>query len=152
MNIAVEIADDRWMSIPDVETLVERTVAACIGADNKREVSILLANDKEMQALNKHWRGKDKPTNVLSFPAAAPPSLPAGEVAPLGDIVLAIETVVNEASLSEKPLENHLSHLIVHGILHLLGHDHETDSDAETMEDRERKILEGLGIPDPYVT
>jgi probable rRNA maturation factor len=150
MNLAVEIADDRWLAIADIETMIERVVAACLDAQESREISVLLANDKEMQMLNKQWRGLDKPTNVLSFPAAVPPGLPAGEAAPLGDVILAFETVVQEAEQSGKPLVAHASHLIVHGILHLLGYDHISDADATRMEARERDILHRLGISDPY--
>jgi probable rRNA maturation factor len=148
----VEIADDRWMAIADIEFLVERVIGASLAGEKPCEVSVLLANDKEIRALNKQWRGQDKPTNVLSFPSVPPPRLPDGHDVPLGDIVLAIETVAKEAEAAEKRIEHHVSHLIVHGILHLLGYDHQSDPEAETMEARERKILAGLGISDPYVT
>ncbi|TIX40762.1 MAG: rRNA maturation RNase YbeY, partial [Mesorhizobium sp.] len=99
--------------------------------------------------LNVGWRGKDKPTNVLSFPAF--PFARGGPLPPmLGDIVLAAETVVREAALEHKPLENHISHLVIHGLLHLLGYDHETDAEAELMEATERAALARLAIPDPY--
>ncbi len=103
-----------------------------------------------MRALNAGWRGKDKPTNVLSFPAS-PAAAPGAALPPmLGDIVLAAETVFGEAALDGKPVEHHLSHLIVHGLLHLLGYDHETDGQAEAMEAVERRALARLAIPDPY--
>jgi probable rRNA maturation factor len=104
-----------------------------------------------MREINREWRGKDKPTNVLSFPAAAQP-VPKGEVAHLGDLVLAWDTVKTEATTQGKPIQDHISHLIVHGLLHLQGFDHEIESEAEIMEARETKILASLGIADPYQT
>jgi probable rRNA maturation factor len=113
------------------------------------EVSFLFTDDAAIQAINNEWRGKDKPTNVLSFPAF--PLRPGMAPKPLlGDIVIALETVQREAFGESKSFENHLVHLIIHGLLHLLGYDHENDSDAEIMESLERKILEALAIPDPY--
>ena len=113
------------------------------------EVSLVFTDDEAIRELNASWRGKDKPTNVLSFPAF--PIAP-GDVLPpmLGDIVLAIETISREASLEEKPFEHHLIHLIAHGFLHLLGYDHETEEEAEVMEAMERRVLARLAIPDPY--
>ena len=109
----------------------------------------MLTDDAGIRTLNHNWRGIDKPTNVLSFPAVA---LPGGGSQPraLGDIAIAYETTRREAETENKPFENHLSHLAVHGFLHLIGYDHETDGDAETMEQLERDILARLGIPDPY--
>jgi probable rRNA maturation factor len=101
-----------------------------------------------VQALNRDWRGIDKPTNVLSFPAPEPA---AGiRPRPLGDIAIAYETTRREAESESKPFAHHLSHLAVHGFLHLIGYDHETDDEAETMENLEREILSQLGVPDPY--
>ena len=95
------------------------------------------------------WRGKDKPTNVLSFPAF--PETKAGPLPPmLGDIVLAAETVAAESELENKPLEHHITHLVIHGLLHLVGYDHETDAQADEMEALERRALARLAIPDPY--
>jgi probable rRNA maturation factor len=114
------------------------------------ELSLVFTDDAKMRALNAGWRGKDKPTNVLSFPAS-PAAAPGAALPPmLGDIVLAAETVFGEAALDGKPVEHHLSHLIVHGLLHLLGYDHETDGQAEAMEAVERRALARLAIPDPY--
>ena len=113
------------------------------------EISVVLSDDEHVRELNKHHRGMDKPTNVLSFPAARTKT-PSGAPRILGDIVLALETVEREAAEESKPLENHISHLVVHGVLHLLGYDHEDDEEAEMMEERERQILTKLGIPDPY--
>ena len=106
------------------------------------ELSILFTNDEAVRRLNAHYRGKDKPTNVLSFPQ------PSGPL--LGDVVLAAETVRAEAALAGKPLEAHMAHLIIHGFLHLLGYDHRGEEEAEAMEAVERAALERVGIPDPY--
>jgi probable rRNA maturation factor len=104
---------------------------------------VLLADDAALRALNRDWRGKDKPTNVLSFPAPQ-----GGEM--LGDIALAAETVAAEAQAQGKPFAAHMAHLLAHGFLHLLGYDHEIEAEAEAMEARERAILVSLGLPDPY--
>jgi probable rRNA maturation factor len=108
-----------------------------------QELSILFTDDAHIQELNRDYRGVDKPTNVLSFPQASGPLL--------GDIVLAYETVLNEAALAGKPFRAHMGHLIVHGFLHLLGLDHVAESEAEEMEALERAALARMGIADPYV-
>lgn len=113
------------------------------------ELGVLFTDDAHIAVLNAEWRGKDKPTNVLSFPSGMPST--AGQLPTLlGDIVLAAETVNAEAALDGKPFEHHLSHLIVHGLLHLLGHDHEDEEEADAMEALERRVLARLAIPDPY--
>lgn len=120
------------------------------------ELCIVLANDELAAKLNKAYRGKDGPTNVLSFPAAEMPDTGApepvfeGRAPLLGDVVLARETIAREASEQNKKFADHLSHLTVHGVLHLLGHDHLENTDAEEMETLERDILEDLGVADPY--
>jgi probable rRNA maturation factor len=155
MSITVEIADERWFQVPEVELWAEKAAIAALqhsGSSMDRDVSILFANDKEMRALNKKWRGKDSPTNVLSFPTVTVPGLPAGEKRPLGDMIVAYETVEVEALQQGKQVAQHATHLVVHGILHLLGFDHERDAlQAEDMEHREREILASLGMPDPYM-
>jgi len=114
-------------------------------------LGIVLTDNSEQRALNRTWRGKDAPTNVLSFSTADPAQKPPpGAPILLGDVVLACETVVREAAEQRKPLADHLSHLVVHGVLHLLGFDHESDSEAAIMEAREIEILAGLGVPAPY--
>jgi probable rRNA maturation factor len=122
-----------------------------LGLSSKQpvEISLLFADDARVQPLNLAWRAMDKPTNVLSFPSAA--LAPGGHVPPvLGDIILAYETVEREAREEAKPFEDHVSHLLLHGFLHLLGYDHQTDAEADVMESLETRILAKLAIPDPY--
>ncbi len=154
IDLAVE--DGRWEeAIPELESLVIRAVEAGLAIAPAKpsgalEVSVLLADDATVQDLNRTWRDKDKPTNVLSFPAAPQPR-PPGVPAPLGDVVLAYETMVRESAEQGKPLQNHLAHLLVHGTLHLVGQDHELgQAEAEAMEALEIAALATLGIPDPY--
>jgi probable rRNA maturation factor len=111
------------------------------------ELAIVLSDDRTLRALNHRWRGKDKPTNVLSFPSGTVD--PAGRRT-LGDVVLAFESLAREAEAAGKPLADHLSHLVVHGVLHLMGYDHERPVEARRMEGLEVRVLAGLGIPDPY--
>jgi probable rRNA maturation factor len=118
-------------------------------------VSVRLTDDAEMQRLNNDYRGKDKPTNVLSFPMHAPEILArwaeAGETdLLLGDLALGFETVAREAADRHIPMDAHVTHLLVHGTLHLLGHDHLDDPSADAMEALETRILQGLGLGDPY--
>ncbi len=149
MTVTLEVEAGDWQSIADLDALVKQVTAATLPANENRSIHFLLTDDEAMREINREWRGKDKPTNVLSFPAAPQP-VPHGEVAHLGDLVLAWETVSSEATSQGKTVENHTRHLLVHGLLHLLGFDHETDPDAELMEQKERDILSGLGIADPY--
>jgi probable rRNA maturation factor len=114
------------------------------------EVSIVLTDDDEIRALNQTWRGKDAPTNVLSFPAGEPFGDIPGEPRPLGDVILGGETVLAEAKAKGIPAADHASHLVVHGMLHLLGYDHDGDEDALRMETLETEVLGRLGIADPY--
>jgi len=114
-------------------------------------VDITLTDDDEQRELNRIWRGKDAPTNVLSFSAADPDvPLPPGAPLLLGDVVLAFETVRREAAEQDKTLDDHLRHLVVHGVLHLLGYDHENATEAAIMEAREIAILRELGVSNPY--
>jgi probable rRNA maturation factor len=138
----------------DAETTVRRALAeaaAAVGKDfSNHTVTVLLTDDAAMRRLNAGWRGIDKPTNVLSFPAA--PQFEGADVTSLGDIAIAHETTAREARDEHKPFANHLSHLAVHGFLHLVGYDHESDEQAEAMESLERDILQRIGVPDPYLT
>ncbi|MER8437943.1 rRNA maturation RNase YbeY [Mesorhizobium sp. M1312] len=150
IDIAVEAGD--WPEEAGLTRLVDRAVAAAfaeIGVAGRSELSIVFSDDAHIRSLNAGWRGKDKPTNVLSFPAFP---LAKGDPLPpmMGDIVLAAQTVAREAALEDKPVENHIIHLVIHGLLHLLGYDHETDAEAEEMEAVERAALARLAIPDPY--
>lgn len=113
-------------------------------------VSCLFACDAEVQRLNATWRGKDRPTNVLSFPAEPLPGLPEQEEQPLGDIALALGTVEREAAEKGIAADAHITHLLVHGLLHLIGYDHIDADDARQMESLETRILARLGIADPY--
>jgi probable rRNA maturation factor len=114
-------------------------------------VGVILTNDSEQRQLNRAYRGIDNSTNVLSFALSdSARQAPAGAPVLLGDVVLAFETVAREAAEQQKPLADHLAHLVVHGVLHLLGFDHENDTEAAIMEAREVAILERLGVPDPY--
>jgi len=145
--IEVEVEDEAWaVAIVDVEAVVVTAAEAALGTV-AGAVTILLADDATVRDLNARFRGKDRPTNVLSFPAAPMPGV-ARE--PLGDIVLAYGTCASEAEAQTKSLADHLRHLVVHGVLHLLGRDHENDAEAEAMEAEEREILAGLGVADPY--
>lgn len=149
LDIAVE--SDEWESFGEPERLAESALEAAAkhcGADIPAgaEVSILLCDDGFIQDLNKKWRGFDKPTNVLSFPAGDTEDL--GPI--LGDIVIAHGTAAREAKDEEKQLRDHVTHLLVHGFLHLVGYDHLTTAEAEEMEALERTILAELGIADPY--
>jgi probable rRNA maturation factor len=152
----VLVVADGWQSEPDAEAVIQRAIATAAemtDADTgEAELAVMLTDDAGIRTLNNNWRGIDKPTNVLSFPAL-PPTGPAGpDDAPrmLGDIAIAFETTRKEADDEQKPFDHHLSHLAVHGFLHLIGYDHETDDDAEAMEALETEILAQLGIPDPY--
>ncbi len=153
MHLDIGIDGGTWDAEPalDLETLVGRVVAMAAQAVPEGlpdgEAAVLFTDDAQMRAINKRFRDKDKATNVLAFPA---PPAPAGVPQPLGDILLAHETVVEEAREQKKPLDHHVSHLVTHGLLHLLGYDHQTDEDAAVMEGLETRILAGLGIPDPY--
>jgi probable rRNA maturation factor len=114
------------------------------------ELSVVLADDAAVRELNRDYRGKDRPTNVLSFSLAAERPAPARAPRLLGDVVLAYETVTREAAAQDKRLDHHLTHLVVHGVLHLLGYDHACDRDAARMEALEVRALARLGVADPY--
>lgn len=144
MTVEVEVEHDAWaQALSDIEARVRRAGEAALGKV-EGEVVVLLSDDEAVRALNARFRDKDRPTNVLSFPAAE-------SAAPhLGDVVLAYGVCAEEAETQGKTLSDHLTHLVVHGVLHLLGRDHEDDAEAEEMEGEERAILAELGILDPY--
>lgn len=152
--------DSLWPGDTDWAELAEAAAATLAQitpelANPRLSASVLLTSDAEVHALNREWRGKDKPTNVLSFPMLERAELlaltPDGPPELLGDVAVALETCQREAADKGIPLEHHVSHLIIHGLLHLAGHDHETSpADAAEMEALEIKALALLGIPDPY--
>lgn len=152
IDLLVESGD--WPPKAELEAVTRNAVAAALAetgaaAPEGTELSVVFSDDAHIRELNSQWRGKDKPTNVLSFPAFTP-KIGAPLPPLLGDIVLAAETIVREAALEGKPIRHHITHLLVHGFLHLLGYDHETDEEAEEMEAVERRALARLAIPDPY--
>ncbi len=157
LEIEIEAA---WPQAIDWEALATRAVTALCRvapelANARLSASLLLSDDAEVHVLNHEWRGKDKPTNVLSFPMLERDELlalaPEGPPELLGDIALALETCAREAADKGVPLEHHAAHLVVHGLLHLAGHDHvESDEDAAAMEALEIKALALMGVADPY--
>ena len=146
--VDIEIEDEAWTAAAEAaEAVVWRAAQAVLDAHEDIEgqgIVILLTDDDSVQALNRDFRHKDYATNVLSFPS--PPN-PEGQI---GDIALAYGVCAREAAEQGKPLSHHLQHLVAHGVLHLLGYDHEGDDEAEAMEALEREILAGLDVPDPY--
>ena len=142
--IEVELDDAAWTAaLPDAAVVAERAATAALGGV-EGDVVVLLTDDATVRDLNARFRDKDRPTNVLSFPAAA-------SAAPhLGDLVLAFGVCAAEAQAQGKSLADHLSHLTVHGVLHLLGRDHVDEAEADEMEAEERSILASLGVADPY--
>jgi probable rRNA maturation factor len=162
LEIALE-ADEEWDSSHSFEPLVRKAVEAAIAesgfpdlarSGRPIELSVRLTSDEQVRALNAHWRGKDKPTNVLSFPMAETYELSDENVVAkellLGDIIVARGVCEREAADKGVSVEQHATHLIVHGTLHLLGYDHQSDVDAAEMEAREVRALERLGIANPY--
>jgi probable rRNA maturation factor len=157
----VLVVADGWRAEPDAESVIHRAIAAAADIvhagsseanSGEAELAVMLTDDAGIRTLNRNWRGIDKPTNVLSFPALPPTGGSGPDDAPrmLGDIAIAYETTRQEADDEQKPFDHHLSHLAIHGFLHLMGYDHETDDEAEAMESLEQEILAQLGIPDPY--
>jgi probable rRNA maturation factor len=154
IDITMESAD--WAAaLPDAEAIAAAAAAAALGgAAISMEVSLVLAGDEFQRALNRDYRGRDEATNVLSFPGDPPPGAGQAPDHPtlLGDVVVAFGVTRREAEAqgSAIGLADHLSHLIIHGVLHLLGHDHQSDAEAEAMERLESRLLAGLGIADPH--
>ena len=177
--IDIKVDSPLWKAQRGVKAVLQRAIgeAAAMAATSGGELAIVLTDDSAIRALNRDWRGKDQPTNVLSFPANSPsPSLPRkpgrgragatfrlagersdradarGRVRLLGDIVIAYETMAREALTERRPFRHHLAHLAVHGFLHLVGHDHEAEAEAEAMEALEIAVLARLSVPNPYLT
>jgi probable rRNA maturation factor len=155
--VDVLIESDLWQALPVAEDIVRRAIALAAASTamtghRGTELSVLLCDDQTIAELNARWRGQERPTNVLSFPAPALLRAAPGERVPLGDIAVAYETVAREAAEQCKPVTDHLFHLVVHGFLHLLGYDHLMDGEAERMERLERDILARTGIADPYAS
>ncbi len=163
-HVDVTVEDGAWLDdLPGAEDIAERACTralqvACAG--EAVAVSIVMANDRTLAGLNGRWRRIDRPTDVLSFPSderspgaqlRRPAGSPPGGDIELGDIVISRETIMGDARRHALTLADHLSHIVVHGTLHLLGYDHETEVDATVMENLERSVLETLGIPDPYL-
>jgi probable rRNA maturation factor len=155
--VEADVSPD-WDSRTDWPALALQSVRAAVSRsrhsrliESQAEVSVKFTSDEEVRALNAHWRGKDRPTNVLSFPMADEATLASPGPALLGDVVLAHGVCAAEAAEKQIPVEVHAAHLVVHGTLHLLGYDHETSpADAERMEETEREALASIGISDPY--
>jgi probable rRNA maturation factor len=153
-GIEIVIEDDRWCEHPDVAQAAERAVQALCASpmpriELLRAATVLLDNDAHVAALNKDFRGKPQATNVLSFPSGET-AVPRGAPGYAGDIIIARETVEREAQEMGIPVVHHLQHLVIHGLLHLVGYDHINDGDAAEMEALETRILATLGVADPY--
>jgi probable rRNA maturation factor len=148
-SVDIQIASPLWDAEPKAEQAVRDAIAAVAAAlaTDDGEVSVVLTDDEAIRALNRDWRHIDKPTNVLSFPAPASP----GAAKMYGDIVIAYETLARECHDEDRVFLHHLAHLTVHGFLHLIGYDHQTDSDADAMEALESKIMIAMKLPDPYL-
>lgn len=167
LEVETVTADDRWRDGPDWGGLAMRAAEAACAGDGRDglltsrtvvSAALRLANDAELRELNRAYRGKDRPTNILSFPMLPPEEARAlgpeatgqgGEIL-LGDMAIAYETLMREAAEQSLAPEDHFVHLVVHGILHLFGHDHVDDAEAERMEALETHVLAGLGVADPY--
>ncbi len=159
LDIQISVEEGDWPSEEELQSLAERVLgeaAAYLKKHEKQpfrrtatELSLVFTDDASIREINAEWRSQDKATNVLSFPAF--PLEPGGKPGPmLGDIIIARETVEREAVELEKSFDDHLTHLLVHGFLHLFGYDHMNNSEAERMEGLETRILAGLGLSDPY--
>lgn len=160
IDLAITVEDAAWTEVlADAEARVETAVRAAVAgargdgagavfAAAAYELGVVLSDDARVRALNRDWRGRDEPTNVLAFEAGEAP--PAGAPWQLGDVVVAFATTRAEAKAGGRVLADHLAHLVVHGVLHLFGYDHGTDAEAERMETLETGILSGLDVADPY--
>jgi probable rRNA maturation factor len=150
--IEIIVESPLWNAQRGVKGVLRRAIleAASVVPARGGELAVVLTDDRTIRTLNRDWRAKDAATNVLSFPAGEPPAA-GGSPCLRGDIVIAYETTEREARAEHKPFVHHLAHLAVHGFLHLAGHDHESDDEADAMEQLEIAILARLDVPDPYV-
>jgi probable rRNA maturation factor len=147
--VEIDIQSPLWEAQPEAEKTVRAAIAAAAAhSTSGGEVSILLTDDSAVRVLNREWRGIDKATNVLSFPA--PETMSKGEAGILGDIVIAYETLARESTDEDRDFLHHLTHLTVHGYLHLVGYDHQDDAQANAMEALESKIMTRMQLPDPW--
>lgn len=151
LSLEIIVSSALWRRLPRARSVARETIGVCVEESGARlspgaEIAICLGDDERLRQLNARWRGLDKPTNVLSFPAA---SNGAG-AARLGDIAIAYETLEHEAAEAGIAPVDHYRHLIAHGFLHLIGYDHQTEQEAERMEALERRILARVGVADPY--
>ena len=156
--LVIDVADEQWNTLPDLASLCTCTTVAVLErilphiAPARCEIGITFTDDAAIQALNRDYRHKDKPTNILSFQLITDfTNLPPEAPILLGDLVLAFETITTEARAQNLALADHCTHLLVHGMLHLLGHDHLDDAAGDAMEDIEVEILAGLGVANPYI-
>jgi probable rRNA maturation factor len=151
----IDVEQDGWRRMGDVEAIARTAIEAALATESidaaQIEIGVRFTDDATVQVLNRDYRGKDKPTNILSFPIEDEPAAPGAPLL-LGDLALAYETTSREAVEKQVTLAAHATHLLVHGTLHLLGHDHLEDDDANRMERLEVEILAGLGVADPYQT
>ncbi len=150
-KLILELQNEADFALPPIKEVEESISTALIFAGYERlaEITLRITHNEEIQQLNRDFRGKDQPTNVLSFPFEVPDFL-QDEIATLGDIIIAMPVIEAEATAQKKPLINHFKHMLIHGTLHLLGFDHIEEEEAKEMESLEIKILAKLNIPNPY--
>ncbi|KAB2825444.1 rRNA maturation RNase YbeY [Aliivibrio finisterrensis] len=149
IELDLQIACEDESGLPSGKELMTWLNAVIPQFQPQAELTIRIVDEKESHELNHEYRGKDKPTNVLSFPFEAPPGI---EIDLLGDLIICRQVVESEAIEQNKPLLAHWAHMVVHGSLHLLGYDHVEDDEAEEMESLETELMQGMGFEDPYIT
>lgn len=157
-NIEISVQDPEWEKMGDIHDIIKLVAKTALNSailpkeviDRDMEISIVLANDDLVQVLNREYRQKDKPTNVLTFATLDEEEIPTAGILNLGDVILSYQTIEREAQEQGKFPMDHIKHLTVHGVLHLLGYDHQEDDEANDMETLEIRILEQLGVQNPY--